>query len=390
MNILLVHNYPKGFATGGEGHVFEDEAIILESNGHKVNKLFCSNSEATESNIINKFFYFKNATWSTDGYKRMESAIKIYNPDVIHVHNYYLILSPSIFQAAYDNNIPVVVTLHNYRMISPCSQLLRKNKICELCVGRNPWRILLHRCYKTSFWASLLRYRIYYSSRKKYNWERYVDLFIALTDFAKSKFIEGRMNKEKIYVVPNCIHDPKGEKVTNNNGYGALFVGRISKEKGISQLIEAWRHINYPLTVVGEGSLQKKLEKIAPENVNFVGLKTRNDIIELYKNCAFVVIPSIWYEGLPLVSIEAMAMGRAIAASGHGALSSIVEDGITGLHFKSGDISDMREKIQRLINDNELTRKLGQKGRERYLEKYTPQKHYENLITLYEKAISNK
>lgn len=388
MRILLAHNYTKGFATGGEGHVVEDEANILEAHGHKVCKLFCSNSEATDASLFGKACAFWNAPWSHDGYNRMATAIREFKPDVVHVHNFFLIFSPSVFKAAYDLNVPVAVTLHNYRMVSPCSQLLRNDKICELCVGRNPWRILLYRCYKNSFWASLLRYRSYYSSRRKYKWERYINAFVALTDFGKTKLMQSGLPEEKLFVVPNCASDPIDGQEPTKLGRGALFVGTVTRDKGISQLIEAWRKIDYPLTIVGEGDLRKDLEASAPKHVRFVGVQPRERVKQFYSNCAFIVMPSLCYEGFGLVSIEAMAMGRAVAVSGHGAVGSVVEDGVNGLHFIPGNVGDMRMKMQRLIDDHELTRKLGQCGRRTYLAKYTPEKHYENLMKTYEKISS--
>ncbi|NLT49157.1 MAG: glycosyltransferase family 4 protein [Clostridiales bacterium] len=390
MKIILAHNYPIGFATGGEGHVFEDEAEILKAHGHEVFKLYCSNSEATNSSLIGKAKAFLDAPWSKKGYGRMAQAIEQFRPDIVHVHNFFLIYSPSIFKAACDYKVPSVVTLHNYRMVSPCSQLLRNGKICELCVGRNPWRILLFRCYKNSFWASLLRYRIYYLSRKFHNWERYIDAFIALTDFGKSKLVQSGMEARKISIVPNCAIDALKEAPLSPPGKYALFIGRLSQEKGLEGLLEAWQEIDYPLIVIGEGELRTRMESIAPDNVKFAGPQNGEAIVEFLKGSSFVVMPSICYEGLPLVAVEAMAIGRAIAASGHGALASVIEDNVTGLHFKPGDIKDMRKIIGRLISEKQSTQKMGENARKRYLSLYTPEKHYEALMKTYKKAICGK
>jgi glycosyltransferase involved in cell wall biosynthesis len=386
----MAHNYTQGFATGGEAHVFEDESRILEEKGHEVYKLYCSNSEATDSSVYGKLRAFWFAPWSPEGYSRMAKTIKEFKPEVIHLHNFFLIFSPSVFKAAHDYNVPIVVTLHNYRMVSPCSQLLRNGSICEKCVGRNPWRILIYRCYRNSFLASLLRYRIYYLSRKIHKWEKYVDNFIALTEFGKEKLIKSGLPAEKISVVPNCVADPiLGEGVTDP-GYGALFVGTLTVDKGVRQLIEAWREINYPLTVVGDGNLKDELERSAPDNVKFIGVQKREEVAAQFKKCSFFVMPSIWYEGFGLVNIEAMAMGRGIAVSGHGAVGSVVEDGVTGLHFVPGDVKDMQEKINRLISEPGLSKKLGLGGRDEYLQKFTPARHYQNLMKLYKSVVEKR
>ena len=390
MRILLVHNYTQGCATGGEGHVFEDEARILQENGHEVQKLFCSNSEATDASLTGKIRAFWLAPWSSDGYARMAKAIQAFKPDVVHVHNFFLILSSSIFKAARDHGVPVVVTLHNYRMVSPCSQLLRNGSICELCVGRNPWRILLYRCYKNSFWASLLRYRIYYLSRKIHRWERYVDAFVVLTAFGKAKMKEGGLPEDRLFIVPNCTTDPLGPNSAVPPGKGALFIGRLSAEKGMVNLIEAWRRIDYPLTIVGDGNLRSQLERTASSQVRFVGEQKIENVIQFLQDCAFLVIPSIWYEGLPLVLVEAMAQGRAVAVAGHGAMGAIVQNGQTGVHFKPGDVSDLREKVQQLIANPDLVHRLGLEGRKVYLSNFTPQKHYEALMETYKTVFSRR
>lgn len=320
----------------------------------------------------------------------MAKAIQAFKPDVVHVHNFFLILSSSIFKAARDHGVPVVVTLHNYRMVSPCSQLLRNGSICELCVGRNPWRILLYRCYKNSFWASLLRYRIYYLSRKIHRWERYVDAFVVLTAFGKAKMKEGGLPEDRLFIVPNCTTDPLGPNSAVPPGKGALFIGRLSAEKGMVNLIEAWRRIDYPLTIVGDGNLRSQLERTASSQVRFVGEQKIENVIQFLQDCAFLVIPSIWYEGLPLVLVEAMAQGRAVAVAGHGAMGAIVQNGQTGVHFKPGDVSDLREKVQQLIANPDLVHRLGLEGRKVYLSNFTPQKHYEALMETYKTVFSRR
>jgi glycosyltransferase involved in cell wall biosynthesis len=387
MKVLLVHNYTKGFATGGEGHVFEDEARLLEDHGHRVHKLICSNSEATEASFLGKLKAFWNASWSRDGYKRMHNAIKVFQPDIVHVHNFFLIFSPSIFKAAHDLNIPVVVTLHNYRLVSPCSQLLRNNQICELCVGRNPWRIILYRCYKNSFFASLLRYRVYYLSKKIYGWDNYIDAYLSLTNFQKLKLQKSGFVSDKISVVPNFISDPISNFSSSSTGFGALFIGTVTHDKGIELLVEAWRNIDYPLTIVGDGLLRRKFDGSLPKNVKFVGLQSREKVLELLGGCAFLVMPSIWFEGLPLVILEAMAMGRPVVASGHGAMSEIVVDGYTGFHFTPGDADELRNKVHKLISNSDLRESFGINSRKLYEELYTSQVHYNNLVNVYSKFL---
>lgn len=389
MRILLIHNYTEGFAIGGEGKVFEDERKILEEHGHVVHPLICSNSEATEANLIGKAKAFWHAPWSPVGYARVAVAIKEFQPDIIHSHNYFLMLSPSIFRAAKDYYIPVVVTLHNYRLISPCSQLVRNGRICELCVGRNPWRILLYRCYRDNFLYSLLRYRFYYLSQKIHDWHSDIDKFITLTEFGKQMHIRGGIPSHKIIVKPNSCLDPLAGADQTEPGYGALFLGMITPEKGVENLVKAWEDIDYPLDLLGEGSMRKSLEAEAPAPVKFHGVLSYNEVFNKLRQCAFLVMPSIWYEGLPLVLIEAMASGRPVIASRLGAMAKVVEDGVTGLLFEHDNLEDMREKIMNMINSKELRVRLGRAARQRYLESYTPERTYEKLIQIYEETLTS-
>lgn len=390
MRILLIHNYTEGFATGGEGKVFEDERKILEEHGHVVHPLICSNSEATEANLIGKAKAFWNASWSPVGYEHVAAAIKEFRPDIIHSHNYFLMLSPSIFRAAKDHHIPVVVTLHNYRLVSPCSLLLRNGRICELCVGRNPWRILLYRCYRDNFLYSMLRYRFYYLSQKFHDWHADIDKFITLTEFGRQMHIRGGIPSDKIFVKPNSCLDPLAGEDPAEPGYGALFLGTITPEKGVENLVKAWGDLDYPLDLLGEGSMRKSLEVQAPAQVRFHGVVSHSEVFNKLSQSAFLVMPSICYEGLPLVLIEALASGTPIIASRRGAMKTVVEDGVTGLLFEPDDVDDMREKVKTMINNRELRARLGRAARKRYLESYTPECTYEKLMQIYEETLTSR
>jgi len=316
MKILLTHNYTQNYARGGEAHVFEDEIELLRSHGHEVETLTCANAEAMGSSPLKKILYFLRAPWSSYGYRLMKEAIEHFQPDVVHAHNYFLILSPKIFKAAKDCGVPVVVTLHNYRLVSPCSLLFRKGKPCELCVGKNPWRVLLYRCYKDSFAASLLRYRFYYLSSRIHKWRSLVDRFFVLTEFAKEKLMESGMPEAQLIVKPNSTQDAQKQRAPEYPGRGALFIGCLTQEKGILALAEAWRNPDYPLTILGEGDLRTQAEGIASASADFRGLVSREEVGEALQKCAFVVLPSTCYEGCPMVVLEAFSMGKPVLGLG--------------------------------------------------------------------------
>lgn len=387
MRILTLHNYTGNYAFGGEGKVFEDETRLLRDHGHEVCQYKCTNSEIMEAKLHKKIKAFINAPWSKSSYRTNQETIEKFKPDIMHVHNFFFILSPSIFRAAKDAGIPTVVTLHNFRFISPCSQLLRNGQICEICLNKNPWRIMLYRCYRKSFMANLFRYRIYYWGKKKYRWINDIDSFIALTEFGREKYIEGGLPAEKIYVKPNFIDDPITGGKNAPNGHGAIFVGRISKEKGLKTLMQAWLNVDYPLTVVGDGPQMAEIKSIAPKNVLFVGEKSNEEVMRAIQEASFMVFPSELYEGFPLTILEAMAAGRAVIASDLGPRGEMVHDKKTGLLFRAGDPDDLGEKAKYLADHPLHCTEMGRAARQEYLEKYTEKINYRMLIEIYEQTI---
>jgi len=383
MRILTVHNHYGHYLTGGEGNVLDAESELLEMHGHKVRKYVRTNSEVLNASLFDKIRAFWEAPWSENGYEAISREIKHFRPDVVHVHNFFLIISPSIFRAAKDAGVPTVATLHNYRLLSPCSQLIRNGKICELCLNRNPWRIMFHRCYRNSFWASLLRYRVYYMSKNKHRWLDDIDAFIALTQFGKDKFVEGGLPAERIYVKPNYVPDFSGLQLDYFHREGAVFVGRLSAEKGLKTLMNAWRRIDYPLAVLGDGPIRGEIESLAPKNVSFFGTVSHQEVLEQMKKAKFLVFPSEWYEGFPCVLVESLSMGLPVIASSLGAMAEIIDDGRTGLLFEPGNSEDLCKKVQILIEDRQLGKQIGLAVRQEYLDKYTPEKNYKILLDIY-------
>lgn len=386
LKILVLHNYTKGFATGGEAHVYEDEATLLESNGHIIYRLFISNSHGTDVGLMKRVEYFLKSPWSNYGYNLVKAELKKFKPDIAHVHNFFFIFSPKIFLAFWEEKIPVVVTLHNFRLVVPCSQMIYKGKPCEICLGKNPWRIIFRRCYKNSFLASLFRYRFYYLSQKKHNWWSNIDKFIALSNIGRDILIKGGLPADKIVVKPNFINDPSPEK--GSEGYGALYIGMITEEKGLQELVLEWQEINYPLKIIGSGPLREHLITINKNSfVKFVGLLQRDKVIEELGKCAFVVVPSKWHEAFGLVNIEALSMGKPVIASRKGAMLDIIEDGRNGIFFDISAKGDLNEKVKLLINNHELLNLMSINARSSYLQYYTPKVNYKKLIDIYHQVL---
>ncbi len=388
MRVLTVHNYVGDRVAGGEGGVFEAESRLLAEHGHEVLAWSRTNAEAMNASMAGKIRAAWRAPWSTEAYREIRERIDGFQPDIIHIHNIFLMLSPSVFRAARDAGVPTVATLHNYRLLSPCSQLLRKGRICERCLNRNPWRIMLYRCYNNSVLASFLRYLVYHASQRIHHWMEHIDGFIVLSRFGKKKFIAAGLPRGKIHVKPNFIPDPlEGRRSPPRLGRGALFVGRLSTEKGVDSLLKAWRKIDYPLTLVGDGPLRDQVRAAVGPGVHWAGEVGAGDVFKWIRKSAFLVMPSIWYEPFGLVNIEAMAMGRAVVGSGLGAQAEIVKHRETGLLFEPGDPADLRAKVNELTTSPKLMETLGRGGRRAYLQNYLPEKNYQALASIYRKVM---
>lgn len=390
MKILIVHNHYGRYAPGGDTNVMEAEAKLLSEHGHIVSKYERTNAEIYEDGTLaEKIAAFRNIAWSKKSYAETRKIIQDIRPDIMHVHNNWLVLSPSIFAAAKDCGVATVFTLHNYRLICPGNHLLRNGRICEACLHGNPWRVLLNQCIPGgSLLKSFLSLVIYRETKRRHFLDAWVNAYIALSAFGRSKFIEAGLNKDKIFVKPNFIKDPiNGAQIKQDTTGGALFAGRLSPEKGIETLIKAWSGVGYPLFIAGDGPAREHMQKLAPPSVTFLGWQSREDVLKLLQKVTCFIFPSDLYEGFGLSLLEAMASGKAIIASDLGPRREIIEDRISGLFFKAGDAVDLRAKIDLLMGDTALTHSLGSMARKTYLARYTPENNYLILMNIYKEAL---
>jgi glycosyltransferase involved in cell wall biosynthesis len=250
-------------------------------------------------------------------------------------------------------------------------------------------RILIHRCYPGGSWLkSLLAYRLYQETRKRQLLASLVDAYIAPTEFGRQKVLAGGLPPEKLYFKPNFTFDPLNGGTPTAPKEGAIFVGRLSPEKGVLGLLEAWRDIDYPLTIVGDGPQMPEARRAGASQVKFLGNRSHDDVLRLIEQSAFLVFPSEWYEGFGLTLIESMAVGRAVVATDLGSRREIVRDGQTGLLYRSRDIQDLTSKVRRLISDRNLCATMGAAAREVYLAEYAPTTNYQTLNRIYEEAVA--
>lgn len=378
MNIFIVHNFYQ--IGGGEDAVMENEVRLLESHGHQIKKYTVNNEQI--GSLFSKIVTIINVPFSYSQYKKLLDKLTEEKPDVVHVHNYFPLISPAIFYACKKAKVPVVHTLHNYRAVCPTALLMHNNKINEKCVKGTAWWTVSERVYRGSFVGSLALAIMVEIHKFLKTWLYKVDRFISLTNFSRSKYIESGWPERKVIVKPNFIEDPL-ENIQEVKQNYALYIGRLSKEKGVDILSEAWDGCLYPLKVVGTGFVNIP----ATGAVQLCGNKTKQEVFELIKASRFVIVPSICYEGFPMVIVEAFACGVPIICSHLGSMKEIVKDGFTGLHFEPGNPKDLSLKVKWMIEHPKEVQEMGRNCRAEYLEKYTPSINYEKLMNIYRQAI---
>jgi glycosyltransferase involved in cell wall biosynthesis len=388
MRILIAHNRYQ--QAGGEDNVVSVEAKLLADHGHEV-ELWLVDNQDLPSSLTGKIKTALSTSYSLTSRAIALDKIRNFQPDVVHVHNFFPQLSPSIYDACLDENVPVVQTLHNYRLICPGALLMRDGQICEQCIIGSPYQAALHGCYRGSKIGSLVVAHMVCQHRKQGTWHHKVNRFIALTDFAKRKFVEAGFPAEKISVKANFVDDPLVESVPThplNPGF-ALFVGRISEEKGIKTILKAWSKLDDQilLKIAGTGPLESLLQD--KNNILALGIQTRADINLLMIQADFLILPSEWYEGFPLVLVEAFAHGLPVIASRLGSMADIIKDGETGLLFNPADSQDLADKVRWLTNNMTECHRMGKNARASYLNYNTPEKNLHLLIDIYQQAINS-
>ena len=386
MRVLIIHNYYQ--QVGGEDVVVANEHKLFSQNGHEVRLCTVSNDDI--AGTLSKLKTAWQTPYSTWGRDWLRGHIRAFRPDVVHVHNFFPLLTPAVYDACRAAGVPVVQTLHNYRTVCAGALLMRDGRPCEDCVGRSPYQGVLHKCYRGSRLGSLAVARMIAYHHGHGTWREKVDRFIALTEFSKSRFVAAGFPAAKICVKPNFVTDPGGPDGRHDvDRNGALFVGRLSAEKGIGTLLEAWKSVQAPLVIAGGGPLAAVVEQVVDRGrIQWLGQLPTAEISKAMGSAEFLIIPSEWYEGFPMVIVEAFACGLPVIASRLGAMAEIVEDGVTGLHFKPGDAADLAAKVRWAVEHPAEMREMGRRARQVYEQKYTPEVNYRQLMAIYDAALA--
>lgn len=380
MKILMAHG--RYALRGGEDQVFETELRLLREHGHEVFSYECSNERIHGLRVLTTG---AQTIWNQGEYLRVRQRIRETGSQLVAVHNFFPLLSPSIFHAALAENVPSVLTLHNFRLICPAATLLRDGEVCRDCVGRTvPLPAIQHACYRSSRILSTAVAAMNATHRVLGTWDKVVTRFIALTEEMKEEYVKGGFEAGRILVKPNSTEVyPVG--LGEQNSF--LFVGRLSKEKGVSVLLDAWVRAKTQgeLWIAGTGPEEVALKQQAASlsNVHFLGQQTREAVQERMGNAKALVVPSIWPETFGLTVIEAFCKGTPVIATDLGALRSLVSPGRSGYLFPRGDVA----RLAALLDDSCDYKALRAGARAEYEQRFTPEHNYKRLIEIYNEAL---
>jgi glycosyltransferase involved in cell wall biosynthesis len=382
VRILVCHNFYQ--QPGGEDQVFADETALLESRGHTVIRYTVHNDAVANTG---RLALLGKTLWNRSISREIGDIVRRERAEVVHFHNTFPLISPAAYYAARRAGAAVVQTLHNYRLLCPGAMFLRDGAVCESCLGRAPIPAVIHKCYRGSRAASAATAAMLMSHRMLATYRKRVDAYVALTDFGRQKFIAGGLPAEKLVVKPNFVSPDPG--VGQGRGGYAVFVGRLAPGKGLETLIEAWtKHApGVSLKVLGDGPLA---DIVTGTGVERLGRRPMSEVYDAIGNASMLVMPSVWYEGLPKTLVESFAKGTPVVASRLGALAEAVSHGKTGLHFAPGDAADLARQIRLLANEPAVLAAMRAACRLEYETRYTADQNYRMLTDVYRGALERR
>lgn len=382
MRILHVHNFYQ--LPGGEDQCFAATGAVLEQHGHDVTRFTMHNDAVGE---LGKLAAAKTSVWNGAVYRRLRELIRGSRPAIAHFENTFALISPSAYYACHAEGVPVVQTLHNFRMVCPSAILYRDHGVCEQCLGKKvAWPGILHRCYRDSRLGSAVVAAMLAAHRAAGTWAKQVDAYIALTSFARAKFIEAGLDEDKVHINPNFLSsDP--DPGDGGGGY-ALFAGRLTPEKGVATLLAAWQELGsvLPLKILGDGPEAGSVAEAAARNpgIEWLGWRSSQEVQALAGAAKIVVIPSTWYETFNRMHLDAFAKGTPIVGSNLGSMQAIIEHRRTGLLFRPGDPEDLVRQVRWLMDGpTEVYAAMRLAARREFEARYTAAASHANLMRIY-------
>ena len=390
MKILAIHNYHRKGSASGDDQVFKNETALLEQNNNCVIRYSVCNDEFDSDSPIEKVKSTFGMVWSFKNYRNIQKLIDEEKPEIVHVHTFFPLLSPSILYAAKRKGCKVIATLHDTRFICPCATSLRSNQLCNECGDGYYFRMCKYKCFKNSRLQSFIVACVFKYHRIRRTFYDQIDRYICLNDnqirlLESIGFDEKKIDKKYNFVPDPSVALPKTLPAGLPDRY-VVFYGRIGEEKGIRVLMKIWDKLpEIPLVVMGTGPLEQEFSEWASEheNVHFLGYTQHERCLAIVKNSEFVVFPSIWYEGCSMVEIETESLGKGIIATDLGFSAEAIQNGFNGYKIKLNDVNGFAEKIKKLWNDPDQCLKIGNNARVDYQSKYLPEISYQELCRIY-------
>jgi glycosyltransferase involved in cell wall biosynthesis len=387
MKILIAHNSYQ--QRGGEDVVAATEAHLLAEHGHQIVWYRRHNDELKRRSRFGGLSLAFSTVWARNSYRDVRELLRRERPDVAHFHNTFPLISPSAYYACSDAGVPVVQTLHNYRLLCPNATLYRDAHTCEQCLSRRvAWPAIAHRCYRESAPATFAVASMLAAHRALGTWRRKVNVFVAVSSFVRTKFVQAGFPAERVRVKPNFVHPDPGGKL--GNGDYALYVGRLSQEKGVRLLLEAWRKtgLTIPLRIVGSGPLASEVDAAQARNphISALGPLPHHEVIQQMRGARFLVFSSVLYEAFPLTVTEAFACGLPVVGPKIGPTAETIVHRRSGLHFEAGNADDLGNQCLWAWSHPEPMRAIGRNARTEYESKYAAEPNYDALMQIYEFA----
>jgi glycosyltransferase involved in cell wall biosynthesis len=365
---------------------------MLEKRGVEVVALERCNDDIHDASLASKAANALNTIWSQRSRSELRGILRKERPDIVHVHNTFAILSPSVYGACSAEGVPVVQTLHNFRFFCPGALLLRDGKPCEDCLEKGLLQSVRHRCYRGSLAATATIAAMLALHRLIGTYDRDINRYIILTRFNRAKAIKGGVAEGKIVVKPNFLPNPPAAGV--GDGDYVIYVGRLLEGKGVETLVRAWRQLPHlKLKIVGDGALRPELQAMAVReglNVEFTGRQERAVVMHAIAKAKVLIIPSEWYEGFPMVIAESFACGTPVLASRIGSMEELIDEGKTGRKFTAGDPDDMVKQLLSMLKDSETLGRMREKSREYFETHLTEEQNYTQLMQIYSDVLAGQ
>ena len=369
-----------------------NERRMLESRGVEVVNFDRCNDDLSESSVGSKAAMAVNTIWSRRSRAELHKVLSNVRPDIVHVHNTFSILSPSIYGACKAEGVPVVQTLHNFRFFCPSALFLRDGKPCESCMEKSLLQSVRYRCYRGSLGATATLAAMLTLHRAIGTYSRDIDRYIILTQFGRGKAVKGGIPGDKLVVKPNFLPNPPPPG-RGGGGY-VTYVGRLLEGKGTETLVRAWRQLpSVKLKIIGDGALRPELEAMARRehlNIEFAGIQQKAAVLEAISNAEFLIIPSECYEGFPLVIAESFACGTPVLASRIGSMEELIEDKVTGRKFTAGDALELAECVRLMLTDQVGLRRMRVNARAYFDAHLTEQQNYAQLMNIYSDVLAGQ